>query len=62
MVDKIVNSIAKGIDSLVGSKTGKAILGDKSAALRTDLTNAADKDNARVARTELKRKAYFSIK
>ena len=60
VVDKIVNSIAKGIDSLVGSKTGKAILGDKSAALRTDLTNAADKDNARVARTEFHKQEGIS--
>ncbi len=52
VVDKIVNSIAKGIDSLVGSKAGKAILGDKSVALRTDLTNAADKDNARAIKAE----------
>ena len=60
VVDKIVNSIAKGIDSLVGSNAGKAILGDKSAALRTDLTNAVDKDNARVAKTEFNKQKGIS--
>ena len=55
-VDKLVNSIAKGVDSLVGSSAGKAVLGDKSAALRTDLTNAKSKADAAERETEYNKK------
>lgn len=57
IVDRLVNSIVRGVDTIVGSNTGRAILGDKSAALRTDLNNAIRKSNDNIRSTEFN-KAY----
>ena len=57
IVDRLVNSIVRGVDAIVGSSAGRAILGDKSAALRTDLNNSIRKSNDNIRSTEFN-KAY----